>query len=115
MADVFSLSAADSKLKAAAEPVSVSQPHEDSSSSPEINTTRVTRRGEITELSSDSFGQTTDFGFSAASFVFRPLSPASAAGFLCQNQDTSCTSFLETNPKRFVSLIKVVLLTFDWE
>lgn len=92
--------ASDSKFKSASVPKPVFEPHEERADSPELNLTRVTRRGDISELPADSFTQTTDFGFNASSFVFRPLSPASAAGFLCMTQDTSCSSFLETNPKR---------------
>ena len=66
-----------------------------------INLTKVTVRNANPE-SMDSFAPS-DCTFNApanlASFVFKPLSPASAASFLYPNQDT-CSSFLDTIPNR---------------
>lgn len=59
----------------------------------------VTKRGEVS-FSQESFAPG-DFTFNASSFVFQPLSPRSAAGFLCPSQESaSSMSFMETVPKR---------------
>ena len=66
-----------------------------------INLNKVTLRNANPETM-DSFAPS-DCTFNApanlASFVFKPLSPASAASFLYPNQDT-CSSFLDTIPNR---------------
>ncbi|XP_060560912.1 uncharacterized protein LOC132720736 [Ruditapes philippinarum] len=67
--------------------------------SPDLNLDKVTRRGDPTILSADSFAQTSDFG----------LNDTSAAGFLCQTQDSSCGLFLKKNPKRLPDAESVVL------
>lgn len=66
--------------------------------SPAANPSFITQRVDTNELP-DSFAPA-DFTFDMSSFVFRPLSPSSAAGFLSANQNTSCSSFVESNPKR---------------
>ena len=102
---VLIISVVESKFNASAVPEAVFDPCPDGNVCVvDLNTEKVTKRGDTTILPADSFAQTSDFGFNASSFVFRPLSPASAAGFLCPNQDSSCVSFLETNPKRYVGL-----------
>ncbi|KAL4235527.1 hypothetical protein ACF0H5_003924 [Mactra antiquata] len=65
---------------------------------PTSDVSYITKRGDTSELP-DSFAPA-DFTFDVSSFVFKPLSPASAAGFLTTSQDTSCSSFVESNPKR---------------
>ncbi|XP_045160597.2 uncharacterized protein LOC123525537 [Mercenaria mercenaria] len=66
---------------------------------PTSRTTRQKAKSKAIEFEAAAVPESS-FGFNASSFVFRPLSPTSAAGFLCPNPDSSCVSFLETNPKR---------------
>ena len=59
-----------------------------------------TKRGEISDDNTKSFAPS-DYMFTApnvTSFTFKPLSPASAADFLCQNNETASTFAFTADP-----------------